>query len=78
MAEKNKSGAGKFVLGALLGGIAGAIAGKFVSDKTEKCEKGECKCGDECDCKEEDKPHCEKTKEEKEAKPAEKSNSEKK
>lgn len=29
MAKKNKSGAGKFFLGALLGGVAGAIAGKF-------------------------------------------------
>ena len=31
--QKNKSGAGKFFLGAALGALAGAIAGKFVSDK---------------------------------------------
>lgn len=30
MAKKNKSGVGKFFLGALLGGVAGAIAGKFI------------------------------------------------
>ena len=44
--EKNKSGAGKFFLGAALGALAGAIAGKFISvNKDEDCE-----CGDKCDC----------------------------
>ena len=38
MAEKNKGGAGKFILGAALGAIAGAIAGKFVSKKMEENE----------------------------------------
>ena len=36
MAEKNKSGAGKFILGAALGALAGALAGKFVSKKLEE------------------------------------------
>ena len=40
MTEKNKSGAGKFFLGAALGAIAGAIAGKFVSAKV-KCDDEE-------------------------------------
>ena len=52
--EKNKGGAGKFFLGALLGGLAGAIAGKFVSGKVKKDDEdeldGECECGDECKC----------------------------
>ncbi|MBR3122041.1 hypothetical protein IKF28_01200 [Candidatus Saccharibacteria bacterium] len=54
MTEKNKSGAGKFFLGALLGAAAGAIAGKFISEKTksddEDLEKNECECGEECEC----------------------------
>ena len=33
--QKNKSGAGKFFLGAALGALAGAIAGKFVSMKKD-------------------------------------------
>ncbi|MBR3229180.1 hypothetical protein IKF67_03070 [Candidatus Saccharibacteria bacterium] len=52
--EKNKSGAGKFFLGALLGGIAGAIAGKFIKlgdDGGEEVEEG-CNCEGRCDCKE--------------------------
>ena len=56
----NKSGAGKFFLGALLGAAAGAIAGKFMSDKIEKCEcdEDECGCGceGECECNKEEKP----------------------
>lgn len=54
---KNKSGAGKFFLGALLGGVAGAIAGKFMSDKTQKEDPEDCECKGEC-------KHCE-TKDEK-------------
>lgn len=55
MAEKKKSnGAGKFILGAALGALAGAIAGKFISTKTtedeeEICDK-DCKCEKECKC----------------------------
>ena len=52
MTEKNKSGAGKFLLGALLGGIAGAVAGKFIKvnpDDGEEVED-ECNCGDDCKC----------------------------
>lgn len=48
MAEKNKSGAGKFFLGALLGGVAGAVAGKFLKVKFNSDE--ECGCDEECDC----------------------------
>lgn len=44
MTEKKSSGAGKFFLGAALGAIAGAVAGKFMSGK------GKCDCGEECDC----------------------------
>lgn len=54
MAEKNKSGAGKFFLGALLGAAAGAIAGRFISVKADKEDEDpeECGCGGECDhCK---------------------------
>ncbi len=36
MGEKNKSGKGKFFLGALLGAAAGAIAGKCLSKKQEE------------------------------------------
>ncbi len=57
--KKNKSGAGKFFLGAALGALAGAIAGKFISNKEEaekSCECGEdCKCGKDCDCDEKTK-----------------------
>lgn len=53
--QKNKSGAGKFFLGALLGGVAGAIAGKFIRTKTDEEESEGCECGDECNCHEEDK-----------------------
>ncbi len=82
--EGNKGGAGKFFLGALLGGIAGAIAGKFIkldTDGGEEIEDTECECGDECECK---KEACEKKveevkKEEKEVKkPVAKKTSEKK
>lgn len=47
--EKKSSGAGKFFLGAALGAIAGAVAGKFISVKAEKAEE-DCDCGDECNC----------------------------
>ena len=43
--EKKKSGAGKFFLGAVLGGIAGAIAGRFISAKAEG-DDGGCNCED--------------------------------
>lgn len=55
MTEKNKSGAGKFFLGALLGGIAGAIAGKFIKvnpdsgEELEDAEESHCNC-DNCEC----------------------------
>ena len=39
MAEKNKSGAGKFFLGALLGSIAGAVAGKFIKIEPDDGEE---------------------------------------
>ena len=51
--QKNKSGAGKFFLGAALGAIAGAIAGKFVSVKA-KCDcDDKCDCDEGCDCRKE-------------------------
>ena len=34
--EKKKGGKGKFFLGAILGGIAGAIAGRFVTATAEE------------------------------------------
>ncbi len=45
--NKKKGGSGKFFLGAALGAIAGAVAGKFFSDP----EDNKCKCGDDCNCK---------------------------
>ena len=77
--EKNKGGAGKFLLGAVLGGIAGAIAGKFIklnTDDGEEVEDDECGCGDKCECKK----ACEKKEEIKEEvkKPVAKKTSEKK
>ena len=50
MAEKSKGGAGKFFLGALLGGLAGAVAGKFMSSKCDEDKDDECECGDDCEC----------------------------
>ena len=58
--EKKKGGAGKFFLGALLGAVAGVVAGKAVSAKFKKLEDGddfddECDCGGECEhCKNKD------------------------
>ena len=40
--KKNKSGAGKFFLGAALGAIAGAIASKFISVSEDEDDE-ECK-----------------------------------
>lgn len=37
--KKNKSGAGKFFLGAALGALAGAIASKFISFDKKDCEE---------------------------------------
>ena len=51
MAEKNKSGAGKFFLGAAIGAAAAAVAAKFIGSK----KKNTCECGDDCDCP----PECE-------------------
>lgn len=51
-AEKNKSGAGKFFLGAALGALAGAVAGRFVKLKMDNDEEETCPCGckEECVC----------------------------
>ena len=49
--EKKSSGAGKFILGAALGALVGAVAGKFVSAKEHDDECGDdCDCGDDCKC----------------------------
>ena len=37
--KKNKSGAGKFFLGAALGALAGAVASKFISFDKKDCEE---------------------------------------
>ena len=39
VSQKNKGGAGKFFLGALLGGIGGAIAGRFIHKMKIKSRK---------------------------------------
>lgn len=46
--EKKKSGAGKFFLGALLGGALGAVAGKFI--KVNIKNEDECDCDEDCEC----------------------------
>ena len=57
--EKKNSGAGKFFLGAVLGGLAGAIAGRFISAKAEG-DDGGCNCEDDgCNCEDDG---CETTK----------------
>ena len=63
--KKNKSGAGKFFLGAALGTLAGAIAGKFISNKEENegCAcKGECECDKKATCDKGEEKVAEKTK----------------
>ena len=58
MTENNKSGAGKFILGALIGAAAGAIAGRFISTKVKgEGEEGlDCGCGGKnCACSEKSK-----------------------
>lgn len=45
--EKKSSGAGKFILGAAIGAMVGAIAGKFISVKGND---EECDCDCDCDC----------------------------
>lgn len=54
--EKNKSGAGKFFLGALIGTVAGLVASRFVSvditkndDDDEEDDEDDELC-DECEC----------------------------
>ena len=79
-AGKGKSGAGKFILGARLGGIARAIAGKFIkldSDGGEEIEDNECDGDGECVCDGESKCKKEEVKEEVK-KPVAKKTSEKK
>lgn len=52
--KQNKSGVGKFFLGAALGAALGAIASKFVkieTDDGEEIDEPQCDCGDKCDCK---------------------------
>jgi hypothetical protein len=54
--NKKSSGAGKFVVGALIGTLAGAIASRFISVNVSKEEdfedfdEDDCACG-ECECK---------------------------
>ena len=51
--EKKSSGAGKFILGAAIGALVGAVAGKFISTKEpdDECDcGGDCECGDDCVC----------------------------
>ena len=53
--EKTKSGAGKFVLGAILGAAAGALAGHAISSKAKKnsCDE-DCNCGYDFDEEDDD------------------------
>lgn len=68
--EGNKSGAGKFFLGAALGALAGVAAGKLVKDQfakkkvegadgadeqDEPCDEKCCAKGKKCDCNKEHK-----------------------
>ena len=57
--KKNKSGAGKFFLGAALGALAGTIAGKFISNKEEN--EG-CACDKKAACDKDEEKVAEKTK----------------
>ena len=48
--KEKKGGAGKFFLGALIGSIAGAVAGKFIrSDDAVPVEDDKCDCKEKCD-----------------------------
>ena len=85
MTEKAKGGAGKFFLGAALGAMAGAIAGKFVSTKKDKCNCDKInECGRKastCECDKKSKQVSEIAKdsvEKAEKKPAEKKSADKK
>ena len=40
MAEKNKKGGGKFMLGAMLGGLIGVVAGKFYKTNEKEIKEG--------------------------------------
>lgn len=58
--EKKSSGAGKFILGAAIGAVVGAIAGKFISVKngeSDDCDE-ECDCDDTCECDDDCKCGC--------------------
>ena len=67
--EKNKSGAGKFFLGAALGALAGTVFSRFMSakeeaeDEEDSCDHNKnCTCKANCEChKEEKKPAVKKT-----------------
>lgn len=56
--EKNKSGAGKFFLGALIGAVAGLVASRFVSIDVTKNDDDE-EDEDDCDCEECECEKCE-------------------
>ena len=77
---KKKNGAGKFFLGALIGGVAGFVASRFVSidvkkekdiDDEDECENEECECEEceceDCKCKKEEKKEAEAKKSEEKA-----------
>ena len=59
-AEKNKSSAGKFFLGAAIGAAVGAIASKFINLNPDEDEEEENTCpkcdkdGKKCECKKEE------------------------
>lgn len=54
-AEKNKGGAGKFLLGAAIGAAVGAIASKFIKfdsgeEVADDVAEKDCTCGKDCQC----------------------------
>ena len=54
--EKKSSGAGKFILGAAIGALVGAVASKFMSSKKDAEGECNCDCEEECHC--EGECHC--------------------